>query len=74
MCIWDNQGRETRMEYDGMNREIRCTEKDGAVTRQFYGRNGQLIKAIRPNEYAGHKEQGAGISYTYDITFRNLIY
>ena len=71
-CITDNQGRNTRMEYDAMNREIRRTEKDGSVTRNFYDRNGQLVKTIRPNAYAEHQEQGAGLQYTYDAEGRIL--
>ena len=59
-CITDNQGRNTLMEYDAMNREIKRTEKDGSVTRNFYDRNGQLVKTIRPNVYAENQEQGAG--------------
>ena len=51
-CITDNQGRNTRIEYDAMNREIKRTEKDGSITRNFYDRNGQLVKTIRPNAYA----------------------
>ncbi|MEZ3516262.1 MAG: hypothetical protein K1W37_13670, partial [Lachnospiraceae bacterium] len=35
-----------------MNREIKRTERDGSVTRQFYDSDGQLIKVIRPKEYA----------------------
>ena len=69
-CITDNQGRNTRMEYDAMNREIRRTEKDGSVTRNFYDRNGQLVKTIRPNAYAENQEQGAGYEYTYDAEGR----
>ena len=69
-CITDNQGRNTRMEYDAMNREIRRTEKDGSVTRNFYDRNGQLVKTIRPNAYAEHKDGGAGYAYTYDAEGR----
>lgn len=70
ICITDNQGRETRLEYDPMNREIRRIEKDGAVTRQIYDRNGQLSKVIRPNEYQAHGD--AGFVYTYDEEGRIL--
>ena len=69
-CITDNQGRNTRIEYDAMNREIKRTEKDGSVTRNFYNRNGQLVKTIRPNAYAESQEQGAGLQYTYDAEGR----
>ena len=69
-CITDNQGRNTRIEYDAMNREIKRTEKDGSVTRNFYDRNGQLVKTIRPNAYAEHKDEGAGYAYTYDAEGR----
>ncbi len=72
ICITDNQGRETRLEYDPMNREIRRIEKDGAVTRQIYDRNGQLSKVIRPNEYQAHGDAGAGFVYTYDEEGRIL--
>ena len=60
------------MEYDAMNREIKRTEKDGSVTRNFYDRNGQLVKTIRPNEYEAHQEQGAGLQYIYDAEGRIL--
>ena len=55
-----------------MNREIKRTEKDGSVTRNFYDRNGQLVKTIRPNVYAENQEQGAGLQYTYDAEGRIL--
>ena len=71
-CITDNQGRNTLIEYDAMNREIRRTEKDGSVTRNFYDRNGQMVKTIRPNAYAESQEQGAGLQYTYDAEGRIL--
>ena len=58
------------MEYDSMNREIRRTEKDGSVTRNFYDKNGQLVKTICPNAYAEHQEQGDGLQYTYDTMGR----
>ena len=57
-AITDNQGRSTQIEYDLMNREIKRTERDGSVTRQFYDPDGQLVKVIRPNEYAGAGEDG----------------
>ncbi|MCH5345239.1 MAG: RHS repeat protein [Acetatifactor sp.] len=69
-CITDNQGRQTQVEYDLMNREIRRTERDGSVTRQFYNKNGQLIKSIRPNEYHMAGDLGAGTQYTYDVMGR----
>ena len=71
-CITDNQGRNTLIEYDAMNREIRRTEKDGSITRNFYNRNGQLVKTIRPNAYAEHKDEGAGYAYTCDAEGRIL--
>ncbi|MDE5825365.1 MAG: hypothetical protein K2H91_11885, partial [Lachnospiraceae bacterium] len=48
-CITDNQGNKTRIEYDLLNRGTRVTGKDGGITRQFYGLNGNLIKLVRPN-------------------------
>ena len=48
ISIIDNQGRSTQITYDLMNREIKRTERDGSVTRQFYDSDGQLIKVIRP--------------------------
>ncbi|MBQ4069189.1 MAG: RHS repeat protein [Lachnospiraceae bacterium] len=42
-----------------MNREIRRTEKDGSVTRQFYDKNGQLI--------ATTDGTGAGADFHYDL-------
>ncbi len=66
ISITDNQGRSTQIEYDLMNREIRRTERDGSVTRQFYNIDGQLVKIIRPNEYARAGENGKGLQYTYD--------
>lgn len=55
-----------------MNREIKRTERDGSVTRQFYDPDGQLVKVIRPNEYAGAGEDGKGVQYTYDAQGRIL--
>ena len=49
-----------------MNREIKRTERDGSVTRQFYDSEGQLIKVIRPNEYQRAGDNGKGLQYTYD--------
>ena len=72
VCITDNQGRKTEIEYDLMNREIRRTEKDGSVTRQFYDKNGQLIKTIRPKEYDRAGDNGSGVQYTYDAQGRIL--
>ena len=72
ICITDNQGRNTRMEYDAMNREIKRTEKDGSVTWNFYDKNRQLVKIIRPNAYADGQQQGAGLQYTYDTEGRIL--
>ena len=57
ISITDNQGRSTQIAYDLMNREIKRTECDGSVTRQFYDPDGQLIKVIRPKEYARAGEQ-----------------
>ncbi|MEE1255056.1 MAG: DUF6531 domain-containing protein, partial [Lachnospiraceae bacterium] len=70
VCTTDNQGRKTEIEYDLMNREIRRTEKDGSVTRQFYDKNGQLIKVIRPKEYDRAGDNGSGVQYTYDAQGR----
>ena len=66
VTITDNQGRSTQIEYDLMNRETKRTERDGSVTRQFYNTDGQLVKIIRPNEYARAGENGKGVQYTYD--------
>ena len=49
-----------------MNREIKRTERDSSVTRQFYDSEGQLIKVIRPNEYQRAGDNGKGLQYTYD--------
>ena len=57
ISITDNQGRSTQIAYDLMNREIKRTERDGSVTRQFYDPDEQLIKVIRPKEYARAGEQ-----------------
>ena len=65
-CITDNGGSKTRIRYDLMNREILRREKDGGATRQIFDRNGQLIRSIRPKEYARAGEEGAGEQYTYD--------
>ena len=43
------------MEYDLLNRETHVTEKDGGITRQFYGLNGNLVKLVRPNQYDRNK-------------------
>lgn len=40
ISIIDNQGRSTQITYDLMNREIKRTERDGSVTRQFYDSDG----------------------------------
>ena len=72
ISIIDNQGRSTQITYDLMNREIKRTERDGSVTRQFYDSDGQLIKVIRPKEYARAGENGKGVQYTYDAQGRVL--
>ena len=64
--IRDNQGRETRIAYDLLNREISRREKDGGVSRIFYNRNNQPTKVISPKAYALGGEEGAGVLYTYD--------
>ncbi len=66
ICITDNQGGRTWMEYDLLNRETHVTEKDGGITRQFYGLNGNLVKLVRPNQYDRNKDDGAGYLYAYD--------
>lgn len=64
--ITDNLGRKTRIEYDLLNREIRRTERDGGVTRSFYDVVGHLQKRVRPNQYDGNADDGAGYQYIYD--------
>ncbi len=66
VCIADNQGRKTQMEYDLMGQEVRRTDKNGGVTRYYYDKNGRLVSVIRPNEYRRAGENGAGETYTYD--------
>ena len=70
VCITDNQGNKIQMEYDLLNRETRTMERDGGVTRQFYGLNGNVIKRIHPNEYHKNQENGAGYLYIYDLQGR----
>ena len=69
-CITDNQGNKTQIEYDLLNRETHTIERDGGVTRQFYGLNGNLIKRIHPNQYHKNQDDGAGYLYTYDLQGR----
>jgi len=69
-CITDNQGNKTQIEYDLLNRETRVTEKDGGITRQFYGLNGNLAKLVRPNQYDRGRDDGAGYAYAYDLQGR----
>ena len=70
ICITDNQGNKTKIEYDLLNRETHTIEKDGGITRQFYGLNGTLTKVIHPNQYHRHQDNGAGYLYTYDLQGR----
>lgn len=49
-----------------MDREVKRTERDVSVTRQLYDADRQIIKIIRPNEYARSGENGKGLQYTYD--------
>ena len=70
VCITDNQGNKIQIEYDLLNRETRTMERDGGVTRQFYGLNGNVIKRIHPNEYHKNQENGAGYLYIYDLQGR----
>ncbi len=70
ICITDNQGNKTKIEYDLLNRETHTIEKDGGITRQFYGLNGNLTKVIHPNQYNRHQDNGAGYLYTYDLQGR----
>ena len=68
--ITDNQGRQTVIEYDLLDQEIRRTGRDGSVTRRFYNRNGLLERVIRLNEYELSGDHGAGYRYTYDLQGR----
>ena len=70
ICITDNQGNKIQIEYDLLNRETRTIERDGGVTRQLYGLNGNVIKRIHPNEYHKNQENGAGYLYIYDLQGR----
>ena len=70
--ITDNQGQNTTIEYDLMDREIRRIEKDGSVTRQFYDKNGRVSKFVRPNQYCIQTDDGMGYQYTYDLQGRIL--
>ena len=69
-CITDNRGSKTQIEYDLLNRETRVTGKDGGITRQFYGLNGDLVKLVRPNQYEKNRDDGAGYLYAYDLQGR----
>ena len=62
--ITDNQGRKTRIAYDLLNREIRRIKRDGGVQRTIYDRNGQVVRLIRPNEYAPQTDGGEGFQFT----------
>lgn len=53
--------------YDLMNREIQRADEMGGITRTIYNKNGQIIQQIQPNQYAQSKEEGKGLTYTYDI-------
>ena len=73
--------------YDRRQYLVKEQAPDGGVTYYERDRNGNLLKAIRPEEYAQRGRNGAGIRYTYDKenrltaihdeegrTFRRLVY
>lgn len=66
VTVTDNLGRKTCMGYDLMNRETRCTERDGGTTLRQYDSNGNMARVIRPNEYAVFGDRAHGTQCVYD--------
>ena len=70
IALTDREGHSLLYRYDLMNREIMKTDQVGGVTRTFYNKNGQIIKQIQPNQYVTLGDEGAGLTYTYDLCGR----
>ena len=56
--------------YDGRQYLVEEQAPDGAVTYYERDRNGNLLKAVRPEAFARNGKNGAGISYVYDAENR----
>lgn len=65
-----------RYAYDLLDREIRYTDGEGAVTTRQYDLNGRISNIVPPNEHAKTAKNAAlavkGYSYTYDLDDRLL--
>ncbi len=66
LCEQMPDGREIRYEYDADSRKIRTVYADGSTERCFYDGNGNLIKKVRPENYAAETDDGIGVTYVYD--------
>lgn len=56
----------TVYQYDGRQYRTSMAAPDGGVTFFVRDKNGNLLKQIRPEEYAKDGKGGAGLSYRYD--------
>jgi len=54
--------------YDRKNRLNHFADEEGAMTRLFYDKNDRVRKVVRPEQYEEQKDDGIGLSYTYDRT------
>ena len=70
LCEKSPDGQEVRYEYDTDSHRLRTIYEDGSVERCFYDGNGNLIKKVRPENYSREKDDGPGITYTYDCMNR----
>ena len=60
------ESRANRYIYDGRQYRIREEAPDGGITYFDRDKNGNLLKTIRPEEYALKGKAGEGIRYSYD--------
>lgn len=59
-----------RFGYDIKGRLTHLTDEIGATTRLFYDRNDRIARVVRPEQYDGAADDGAGTIYAYDCRDR----
>ena len=53
-------------QYDKKDRLTHFVDEEGAMTRLFYDKNDRVRKVVRPEQYEEQKDDGIGLSYTYN--------